>query len=295
MGLFEDDFCDILRKARYGLGISVRELTASTGLSAERIEALEADSGGLSATRAEIEALGRALNLGPEALGLAAAGEREPASIEGHLPESWELVQIVLPPLNANAYLLIDHLRAEALIVDPGAETEELKQRIADLSVPLQACLLTHTHHDHVGALPWLLESYPELPVVAHPSAVEALQLRGRVYAPADGEMVRLGGFDVTVWHLPGHSPDGLAFRVAEAAFVGDTLFAGSLGRSERGPITYDTLLASARRLLTLPPSTVLLPGHGPPTTVAAEGVANPFLAVDSPAGAEDELEGDRR
>lgn len=278
MGIFEDDFCDILRKARFGRGVSVGALAAATGVPPGRIEALESGESSPPPARSEVEALARALGLGEAALWHAAAGLRRPAIVEGLLPLSWELRRFTFPGLNSNGYILADRAAGAALLVDPGGLTPEFMEAVTEPCVPLRAVLITHGHSDHVEALPWVRERLPGVPVVAHPLTVRSLGIRGPVCVPQSEDELQFDGIRVQVWFTPGHSADGLCFRVGPAVFVGDTLFAGSLGRSERGPATYAHLLKSARRLLDLPAATVLLPGHGPPTTVAAEATGNPFL-----------------
>ena len=178
----------------------------------------------------------------------------------------------------------------KAWIVDPGQEAERLVRLLADRGLTPAAILLTHAHFDHVGAIPGLQERFPDLPVFVHPNDVAVIahpmnQLppdyppitlpKNLLAAIAD---VGLPGLEMI--ETPGHTPGGVCYHLPSERLLlsGDTLFAGSAGRTDLPGGDYATLMGSLRKLTVLPDDTVVIPGHGPATTVGTEKRTNPFL-----------------
>lgn len=205
----------------------------------------------------------------------------------------------VFNPLQENTYLLYNEEKL-GCVIDPGCylENEQLKLQNAIDGLGLQPNFLlnTHCHLDHVLGNKWFYETYgtplhiheQEEPVLK--LAPEYGQLWGmpfRNYAGPlqflkEGDVVKIGNDALRVLYTPGHAPGHICFHCAQQHFVisGDTLFRGSIGRTDLPLGNYDTLIHSIRtRLLTLPDDTVVYPGHGPATTVGEEKVANPFLS----------------
>ena len=199
---------------------------------------------------------------------------------------------IALGPLQTNVYLVWDN-EEEAVLIDPGGEPEKLRAWISGLAVRPRAILLTHAHFDHVGAVAAAAREYAA-PVYLHPlalpvyrRAVEAARNWGfRIEPPPAADPLPLteGGFVVgpgfTVLHLPGHCPGHVAFynRAAAAAFAGDVLFAGGVGRWDIPSANKEQLQATIRKLFGLPAETTIYPGHGPATTLAAERSGNRYV-----------------
>ena len=190
-----------------------------------------------------------------------------------------------LGPTQTNCYVVRSEADAtEAVVIDPGYEGVEPEYRVA-------AILVTHSHWDHLGGIATLAEAtgapvhmpeleaqvlenpesfYPGQPIRPYSAEV---RLRGN-------ETLVLAGLTFEVVQVPGHSPGHLAYATDGAIFSGDVLFAGSVGRTDLPFSDWDTLVASIRTLFErFPPETVVYPGHGPPTTLAAERARNPFLA----------------
>lgn len=191
-----------------------------------------------------------------------------------------------------NTYLLIDDATTRAVLIDPGAEGDRLLRAIDDANVTLDAIWMTHAHVDHVGAIAAIKRRH-EVPVFLHPadrplydSAVQHASVFGlRVEAPpppdrplADGDTLRVGALDFAVMHVPGHAPGHVVIHGHGVAFVGDCIFAGSVGRTDLPLANGVELERSLERICTLPDETVLYPGHGPATTIAREKMQNPFL-----------------
>lgn len=200
---------------------------------------------------------------------------------------------VVVGALETNCYLVYCPLSREAVIIDPGAEPEKLFPVIYELGLHPRAILNTHGHIDHVGANRDFKEKFA-LPIFLHPADKMLLQaqeqyelglLLGAKESPApdeeltDGSVIQVGEEKLVVIHTPGHSPGSVSFLGEKLLFSGDTLFSGGVGRTDLPGGSWRDLEKSIReRILVLPEDTVVLPGHGPGTTVAEEKSSNPFL-----------------
>ena len=196
-----------------------------------------------------------------------------------------------------NTYLVADAERGEAVIVDPGEETELFLARLRHERWTLQAIWLTHAHLDHVAGIA-AIRAATGAPVWLHPAdrrlydhAPDQARAFGMSLDPlpppdrefAAGASVRVGSVAFDVLHTPGHSPGSVSLSGHGVVFVGDVLFAGSVGRTDLPGGNPDTLLASIRETLyALPDDTVVHAGHGPPTTIGAEKATNPFVRLAS-------------
>ena len=203
------------------------------------------------------------------------------------------IVPFVLGPMESNAYILADEATRRAAVIDPGMESERLLEFLEAERLRLDLVLNTHGHFDHVfcngyftsktGARLLIHEAdvplLRELPEVARQygfSVAEAPEPDGFL---RDGDIIPVGGMAVRVYHTPGHSPGGVCLHVGEALFSGDTLFAGSIGRTDLPGGSYQKLVASIRaKLLPLPDATLVYTGHGPHTSIGDEREYNPFL-----------------
>ncbi|RJP24227.1 MAG: MBL fold metallo-hydrolase [Deltaproteobacteria bacterium] len=196
-------------------------------------------------------------------------------------------------PLAENAYIVEHPATGKAVVVDPGDEGEEILRHLSERGLVLEKILLTHGHFDHVGGVRHLKEKTGAT-IHIHPEEVDRMRGASRqgamfgigVRTPpapdvllADGDTVPFADGKFEVLHTPGHTPGHVTFLAAGMAFVGDLIFAGSIGRTDLPGGSYDDLIRAVRaKIFTLPDDTVLFPGHGPATTVGEEKLSNPFF-----------------
>jgi glyoxylase-like metal-dependent hydrolase (beta-lactamase superfamily II) len=204
--------------------------------------------------------------------------------------------KFILGPLENNCYLLADDETHQAVIVDPSFKIDTVIQEAAQQGWAITALWLTHAHFDHfAGAAKASASANPPLPVGLHPADLDLWHSHGgadnfgihiesgpepQIFF-SHGQTLFIGKQEIQVRHTPGHSPGSVIFYSAEShtAICGDLIFKGSVGRTDLDGGDLDTLLTSIHsQILTLPPETRLLSGHGPETTVAHEKTENPFI-----------------
>jgi hydroxyacylglutathione hydrolase len=198
-------------------------------------------------------------------------------------------------PLQCNCTILGDEQAREAIVIDPGDEVVRIHRRLTELGLTLKQILVTHAHIDHVGGA-LQLKRLTGAPIYLNESDIPLLKLMGAQAAwlgtPTpetappdsgliDGQTVGLEHYSAKVLHTPGHTQGSIClhFVPLNLLIAGDTLFAGSIGRTDLPGGNYEQIIESIQsRLLALPDETKVLPGHGPITTIGEERRSNPFL-----------------
>lgn len=199
-------------------------------------------------------------------------------------------------PFGQNGYLAVCEESGAAVVVDPGAAAAGMVRHLSAAGTVPTAILLTHAHLDHIEGIGTVRAAFPNVPIHLHPAdrplydaapdqairfGLPPFEVPPPDHELAAGERFTFGACELEVRHAPGHAPGHVIFyAVADGlALVGDVVFAGSIGRTDLPGGDFRTLIESIRReVLTLPPATRLLSGHGPETTVEWEARHNPFL-----------------
>ncbi len=213
---------------------------------------------------------------------------------------AYRIENYVVGPVGTNCYFMINEETKEVLVIDPGASAKALYERIKESGYVPKGILLTHGHFDHAGAARGLLEYMGldgyDAEIYALDKEQETLEnptynlsgmmggaserYKATVYVQ-DNDVLHLAGFEIKVLFTPGHTPGGCCyyFKNEGVLFPGDTLFCGSVGRTDfPGGSMSDLVRAVRERLLVLPDNTLVYPGHESPTTIGDEKKYNPYL-----------------
>lgn len=270
----EDEFGDIIGKARRGNGLSLNHVANEAGITDAQLSQLEAYT--LKPTEDQVHKIANALGLNGSKLADIAMERWAPAPVPSELDEKVDVERISgdVGGYPVNAYLLICKATKQTAIIDTAAHPNLILERIQEIGVQPTVILLTHAHADHSDGLPEL-EKATNCPTYIH--ANEPKPRSSQQFRPLNhGDDVSVGELTVTTLDTPGHTPGGCSFYTGSVAAVGDAIFAGSVG----GPkISYGDEITSVRNhLLSLPDNVRLFPGHGPSTTVGEEKAHNPFF-----------------
>lgn len=193
-----------------------------------------------------------------------------------------EIKRIPVGPIGTNCYIFSDGAGHGAL-VDPGAEGAKLLGIVRELDITVDAILLTHGHFDHTGGVE-TLHAALGCPVYLH--GLDKAELGGEIMPPlkcpvteyGEGDTIQVGFIPVKVLHTPGHTPGGVTLQAQDALFTGDTLFRGSMGRTDLPGGSYEVLMASLKKLGALEGDYAVLPGHEGTSSLDAERGENYYL-----------------
>jgi hydroxyacylglutathione hydrolase len=270
----EDHIGDIVRKACAMNNISSAAAAGAAGLSEAEFTAF--GETGQSAKKINFAALGKLAGLNPAKLE-AIAGGWLPAPRNLSVWRELRVFTTAAEGLSVNCYLIWDEVQRDAALFDTGLDAQPVLDVIAAEGLTLRHIFITHSHWDHVEALPQFRAAWPKARLHC-----------GSKSAPVDqrnktAEIIHLGGLRVTHRETPGHAEDGVTYLIGNwqedaphVAVVGDAIFAGSMGN---GNGAWELAKQKIReQILSLPAETLVCPGHGPLTTVAEEKENNPFF-----------------
>ena len=199
--------------------------------------------------------------------------------------------KLTVGPYASNCYIVGDEATKEGMIIDPGANAREILATVEKLGLKIKLIVLTHRHPDHVGAAAQVMQA-AKATLAAHAECAKYLpQSPSYMYeSPFEGapkpklilkenDIITIGDLQFKVLHTPGHTPCGISIAGEGHVFTGDTLFNYGIGRYDLIDGDYHALINGIKtKLLTLPPETIVHPGHGPDSTIATEIRANTFL-----------------
>ncbi|NLK44887.1 MAG: MBL fold metallo-hydrolase [Tissierellia bacterium] len=205
-----------------------------------------------------------------------------------------KLIRVQAGVYAVNCYIIYCEEKREGIIVDPGGDVDDILEFVKENDLDIKYLVLTHGHGDHIGGLKGLKEAL-DAKIAIHEADVEMLKdgnknlssqmLMGKVEVEPDiilkeGDIIEFGNEKAKVIHTPGHTLGGICLVIQDNIITGDTLFAGSIGRSDLYGGDFDTLIKSIKdKLMIYPDETKIFPGHGSPSTIGRERRGNPFLS----------------
>jgi len=287
----EDEIGDIVSKARRGLGISLKEAAERANLSEDVYALIE--SCRLIPDAETLVAIACTLRLNPDKLKKIAGGwtPKEPnlttknASIE-LIPTTFGVTgEARLGDYIQNCFLLKCSKTSTAAVIDPGGNIEGILQSIQKAKAHVEIIMITHAHHDHTGGIKDLVKNLGKITIAAHKNEIPHIQMQRdkanklQTVPVSDGAEIMLGNLVIKALHTPGHTEGSLCYATDRFCFVGDTLFAGSIGSSTVYNGYPEMLNSICDKILSMPDETIILPGHGPITTVGEEKQHNPFFS----------------
>lgn len=192
-----------------------------------------------------------------------------------------------------NCYIVFSEGSKSGIVVDPGGSADEIIKFVEDNNIDLKYIVLTHGHGDHIGGVKALKDKY-DIPVLIHKEDEEMLKDANKNLSKTmafgaieiipdrtlvDGDIIKFGELEATILHTPGHTKGGICLKIENYLISGDTLFKGSIGRTDLYGGDYETLISAIKtKLLVLDDEIVVLPGHGQSSTIKNERISNPFL-----------------
>ena len=193
----------------------------------------------------------------------------------------------------ANCYLVYSENNKEAIVIDPGGDVDDIMAQIESLNLNIKYIILTHGHGDHIAGIDGL-KKHINAPVAVHKDDeyllkngkenLSSMMAMGTIELSPDilldeGDEISFGDLKAKIIHTPGHTPGGISIKIEDSLFTGDTLFAGSIGRTDFTGSSFESIISSIKdKLLIYPDDTIVYPGHGPSSTIKGERASNPFI-----------------
>ncbi len=204
-----------------------------------------------------------------------------------------KIVRIPAGIYAANCYIIYSEATRDGIVVDPGGDVDDILATIKENQLQIKSIVLTHGHADHIGGIVELKKSL-SIPVMVHEDdkellvdgnknlssimAMGAIEIEPDVLLK-DGDIIEFRNEKAEIIHTPGHTRGGICIKIGDNIITGDTLFAGSIGRTDLLGGDYDTIIQSIKEKLMIYPDEIkIFPGHGAPSTIGKERVSNPFL-----------------
>lgn len=270
----EDEFSDIISKARFGKKLSLSDVAKTANMS--ELDVTQLERGSLVPTKSQVDGIAKVLGLNGDKLLDIAFHRWEPKPTPSNFDLQLEVItlDVLYGGYHVNCYLLICSQTKETAIIDTGGDPDAILSAIKEQNLRAKYVLLTHTHGDHVNGLGKIQNSLGCEAILHNdePTPAEGKNLR----QISEGDEIELGKLKIQTLLTPGHTPGGISFLTNKTAFVGDAIFAGSLGRAN---FSYQALIDSVKnKLLSLPEDVVFFPGHGAATTAGEERAHNPFF-----------------
>jgi glyoxylase-like metal-dependent hydrolase (beta-lactamase superfamily II) len=270
----EDHLGDIIRKARKAASVAPESPAKAAGISVNELSALE--ESGQPKGNVNYAALAQVLHLSAAKLESIAHGW-VPSPKELSIWRGFRMIPTTQGGNTVNCYLVWDEVSREAALFDTGWTAEPIFKIIDEEKLQLKHLFLTHSHEDHIAAMGAIRERFPKIFIHTDTKTAPPQHKNRR------DDCIHLGSLRITNRETPGHAEDGVIYLVGnfdedapQVAIIGDTIFAGSMAT---GFISWDGLKERVRtEIFSLPPATLLCPGHGPLTTVAEEKEHNPFF-----------------
>ena len=270
----EDHLGDIIRKARAMSNVSAAAAAKAAGLTEAELAALE--ESGTTSQKPNYRALAALIGLdGAKLEGI--ANGWVPAEKDLGTWKEFRTFTTAGGGITVNCYLIWDEVSREAALFDTGWDAQPVLDVLAENQLQLKHLFLTHSHEDHIAGVDAVRKQFPKVKMHSG-SKTAPVDQRNRA-----NDFIHLGSLRITNRDTPGHAEDGLTYIVGtwpedapHVAIVGDAIFAASMGRGNQ---SWDLARQKVRdQILTLPPETLICPGHGPLTTVAEEKAHNPFF-----------------
>ena len=274
----EDEFGDVVGKARRGQEMSTARLARLSGLSEEDLNRIEEYR--LTPHVEAVDRLADILGLARDKL-RASAGKRFFPLFPAGRPVAGAVVEMLVLGRDflMNGYVVGCAETGQGTVIDPGFEAEKILKTVETLDLRIVSVLLTHGHGDHTGALSEVCQATGAPAFISRSDSPMLGNLRTKIEGELEeGQIVTVGNLQFTVTATGGHTPGGMTIVHDHFAFVGDALFAGSLGGT-RSRVAYEGQRQAVREgILALEDQVILYPGHGPATTVGEEKTNNPFF-----------------